>query len=92
MIEDHLRQIEDRLLHSPDLTDDQRAKLAATLAELRSEIAALAETHSEKALHIARAAGASGTLSEAAAGLETSHPGLVAAVNRLAIILSNSGI
>jgi len=110
MIQEHIEKIESKLRESKNVPGETQAEILSLLSALKTEIAALAETHREDARTIARfthvsaeeatrvekkpglAEAAIHELTESVEGFETSHPKLVATVNRLAMILSNMGI
>ena len=108
MIQDRIAKIEATLTNAPDLPAATRAELLALLADLKTEVAALAPTHGEQAQSITRSADAAfslaGQAEEASTpavlqdfrasveGFEASHPRLVQIVDRIALTLSNMGI
>ena len=108
MIQDRIAKIEATLNSAPDLPAATRAELLALLADLKTEVAALAPTHGEQAQSITRSADAAFSLAGQAEeestpavlqdfrasveGFEASHPRLVQIVDRIALTLSNMGI
>jgi hypothetical protein len=72
------------------------AALATTHDEDARKIARFTHASAEEATRLEKKPGLAGTavqeLTESVEGFEVSHPGLVATVNRLAVILSNMGI
>jgi hypothetical protein len=110
MIQDRIAKIEATLRNATNLPDETRQELLQLLAELKTEVAPLSETHGDDVQSITRFAAASvheatrpgkkpvqteaalSGLTASVEGFEASHPDLVRTVNRLALILSNSGI
>ena len=108
MIQDRIAKIEATLAAAHDLPPATRDELLALLADLKTEVAALAPTHGEQAQSIARSADVA--ISSAAQpekktepaalddfrssvqGFEASHPRLVQIVDQIALTLSNMGI
>ncbi len=93
MIQEHIEQIESKLRGASNVPSETQAEILSLLESLKAEIATLAatradglplpESHPEGPIH---------DLTRSVEGFETSHPELVANVNRLAVILSNMGI
>jgi hypothetical protein len=108
MLQDRITKIEATLTNAPDLPPATRAELLALLADLKTEVAALAPTHGEQAQSIARSADAAISLAAqperttepavlqdfraSVEGFEASHPRLVQIVDQIALTLSNMGI
>ncbi len=110
MIKGRIAAIESTLERARKIPSDRKAELLKLVAELKSEVGKLAETHHDQASRITRFADAS--THEAAraekntqledtalhglrlsiAGLEASHPKIVAIVGRFATAFSNMGI
>ena len=106
MIQDRIAKIEATLANAADLPPATREELLALLADLKTEVAALAPTHDAEAQSITRSADAA--ISRAAQtqpepaviqdfrasvrGFEASHPRLVQVVDQIALTLSNMGI
>jgi FtsZ-binding cell division protein ZapB len=78
MIQDRIQKLETILQTAAGLPETTRAQLQQALDELKAELQPLSEERSG--------------LVASVEGLESSHPHLVAAVNRVATILSNMGI
>src|SRR5689334_12257038 len=107
MIQDRIAQIEAKLAGTSDLPPATREELLGLLAELKSEVAALAPAHGPEAQSITRSADAALSLAgqpqgptpdvldefrASVEGFEASHPRLVQVVDRIAHTLSNMGI
>jgi Domain of unknown function (DUF4404) len=54
MIEEHIQNIESKVRANRNIPEDTKAELLSLLEGLKSEVSALAETHSEDARSIAR--------------------------------------
>jgi hypothetical protein len=96
MVEEHIRNIEQRVQRSAELPEKAKAELLEILAEMRSELAGVQKEHLEKA---AASPGGDASLNEAVGGLsgavtelEAMHPRLAELANRLAVALANMGI
>ena len=59
MIEDRIAAIESTIERTPNLSGERRAELLQLVAELKAEVARLAETHRDEAWSISRFADAS---------------------------------
>ena len=106
MIPERISHIENTLRAAPNIPESTRGELLALLAGLKAEIASLADTDAARVEHITGSADAAVQAAvrrepsaEATEGLaasvrdfEASHPKLVQIVDRLAVILSNTGI
>ena len=110
MIRDTITKIESKLQQSSSVNPDSRQELLDLLAELKTEIDTLAQSHPPQAQAIAGHTELSTReaistdknpetldrslkdLSASVEGFESSHPQLVAVVNRIATTLSNLGI
>ncbi len=108
MIQDRIAKIEATLTNATDLSAATREELLALLADLKTEVAALAPTHDDEAQSITRSADAAFSLAaqpeeekspavlqdlrDSVQGFEASHPRLVQIVDRIALTLSNMGI
>jgi hypothetical protein len=98
MVEDRIRNIENRVQSSASLPEAAKAELLGLLASLREELQGV------KKEHLLRAEGtgqvphgeslddALGGLSSTVTELEATHPRLSELANRLAVALSNMGI
>ncbi|XHR29062.1 MAG: DUF4404 family protein [Chthoniobacteraceae bacterium] len=90
MIEERLNKLEEQIEASENLPKETREEMLHLLAALRAEIADLPE---ETQLAIPDGEGSAlAELNEKVKELESSHPDLAAAVNRLSIVLSNMGM
>jgi len=107
MIQDRIAKIEATLAGAADLSPATRQELLALLADLKTEVASLQPSHAAEAHGIADSTDAAiasvsrpeddtpaalRNLRASVQGFEASHPQLVAAVDRLALTLSNMGI
>ena len=97
MVEEHIRNIEQRVQGSAELPETAKAELMEILAEMRSELGAVDKEHLEKAAAATTAGDASlnqavGGLSGTVRELEAMHPRLAELANRLAAVLANMGI
>ncbi len=97
MIEETLRTLEERIRSAEGPGDPEREGLLGLVAELRSELAALSETHAEDAAHLAehaRDAGAApGTaIEDSVRDFETRHPRVTGLVRSLLQTLADAGI
>ena len=96
MIQEHIEKIESKLREAKNIPSETQAEILSLLEALKTEIATLATPHEQDAARPEKtegfSEGAIHDLTRSVEGFETSHPGLVATVNRLAVILSNMGI
>jgi hypothetical protein len=106
MIPERISHLEDILRTAPNIPYGTRRELLTLLAGLKAEVASLADTDAASVEQITGRADAAVTAAirressaEATEGLaasvrdfEASHPRLVEIVDRLAVILSNTGI
>ncbi len=103
MIEDRLKNLEDRIEAAGNLPEESRSELLRLLAALRSELAALpAATEAREpsastepgddAIEPTVLKAAMEDLTDAVKKFETSHADVAAILNRISIILSNMGM
>jgi hypothetical protein len=97
MVEERIKNIEDRVQDSAELPPTAKSELMDILAEMRSELTAVKAEHLQK--DPAPSAEPGESLNEAVGGLggavtelEASHPRLAELANRLAVALANMGI
>jgi hypothetical protein len=91
MIEERLTKLEEQIEASANLPRESREEMLHLLAALRSEIAALPSGETQLIVPDGEESALS-ELREKVKELESSHPDLAAAVNRLSIVLSNMGM
>lgn len=101
MLDQTIKQIEDRIAHSDNISEENRAELVALLATLRAEVNSLAETRADDAARITASAAAAtdpddetdlNALSESVRDFEATHPRLAQTVNNICHLLSSIGI
>ena len=93
IMKDTISEIEERIRNAGSLKPESRAELLDLLGQLKSQIAALSETHQEQAQSIAKSLKFSILgLQSSVHELEQSHPQLVGVVDRLAAMLAGMGI
>jgi len=92
MIDETLHKLEERI-RSGSEPDASREELLALVAELRSELTAISETHGEDAVKLARhAQGGTETMEDSILEFETAHPRVVQLVRSVLRTLSDAGI
>jgi hypothetical protein len=94
MIQEHIEQIESKVRGAANVPSETQAEILGLLESLKAEIATLGQTPPPETpeTQIQPESGPIHDLTRSVEGFETSHPELVANVNRLAVILSNMGI
>jgi len=100
MVEDRIRNIENRVKSSANLPEAAKSELLELLDSMRAELQGVKKEHLERAEGSAGAArthgesldDALGGLGETVTELEAMHPRLAELANRLAVALANMGI
>lgn len=93
MIEETIARLEKRL-HGASLSPHQRAEIERLLGELRSELAVARESGARMPppTLVEEDESPLERLSQSVTQFETTHPQLVAIVNRISAVLANMGI
>ena len=99
MVEDRIRNIENRVQSSSVLPEAAKAELMELIEALRAELAGVKKEHLEQAEDASGGADHGESLNEALGeitgtmtALETTHPRLAELANQLAVALANMGI
>lgn len=93
MIEETIARLEERLQNA-SLSPEQRAEVQALIAELKSELAVARDSGVQMPMAVALRDDESplDRLNQSVTEFETTHPQLVAIVNRISTTLANLGI
>ena len=93
MIEQTIAKLEERL-RSASLSAGQRAEIERLLAELRAELAVARDSGAEMPVQteVPEDESPLDRLNQSVTQFETTHPQLVAIVNRISAVLANMGI
>lgn len=96
MIDETLSKLQARIRAAEGTSDSNRQELLELVAELRSELAAISETHTDDAARLAEhthaaAEGAHG-VEDAMMEFETAHPKIVGLVRSFLHTLAEAGI
>jgi len=97
MIDETLKRLEQRIRDSERTGPDAKEELLALVAELRSELGAMAETNEDDAAALARTAeaaadGPAEAVEESVLEFEAAHPRIVGLVRSFLQTLSDGGI
>jgi len=92
MIEETIGELEAKIRGADSLGDERKRDLTASLAKLKTEIAALKESHDAARETQQSLKGSVEELRSSVTGFEQSHPKLVQLVNNISSTLANLGI